>query len=135
MATLTVNTKTRTYRDLDLNFIANPVTGDVSQLTGDAAVIRSVRNLIFSNFYERPFHPEIGSGVRGLLFEPLTPITMINLKNAIEEVIRNFEPRVRVDNIVVQGTADENRVQVLLRFFILNNTSPTQISVFLERVR
>lgn len=135
MATLTVNTKTRTYRDLDLNFIANPVTGDVSQLNGDAAVIRSVRNLIFSNFYERPFHPEIGSGVRGLLFEPLTPVSMINLKNAIEEVIRNFEPRVKVDNIVVQATIDENRVQVLLRFFILNNTSPTQISVFLERVR
>lgn len=135
MATLTVNNRSRKYSDLDLNFIANPVTGDVSKLTGDAAVIRSVRNLIFSNFYERPFHPEIGSGVRGLLFDPITPVTMINLKNAIEKVIENFEPRVTIEKIVVQATNDDNKVQVLLSFYILNNTLPTQISVFLERVR
>lgn len=135
MATLTVNTRTRKYRDLDLNFIANPVTGDVSTLTDDDAVIRSVRNLIFTNFYERPFHPEIGSSVRGLLFENITPVTMINLKNAIEEVIRNFEPRVNLDLVVVQSTTDQNTIQALLRFYIRNNTQPTEISVFLQRVR
>lgn len=135
MATLTVDTKTRVYKDLDLNFIANPVTGDVSRVTGDDAVIRSVRNLIFTNFYERLFHPEIGSGVRGLLFENITPVTLINLKNAIELVIRNFEPRVRLDQVVTQSTADNNTVQALIRFYIQNNTSPTEISVFLQRVR
>lgn len=135
MANISVNTRSRKYFDLDLNFVANPVTGDVSRLTDDDAVIRSVRNLIFTNFYERPFHPEVGSGVRALLFENITPVTMINLKNAIEEVIKNFEPRVRLDLVVTRATIDSNKVEALIRFYILNNVQPTEISVFLERVR
>lgn len=135
MAALIVDTRDRTYRDLDLNFIANPVTGDVSKMTGDDAVIRSVRNLILTNFYERPFHPEIGSGVRDLLFENITPVTLINLKTAIEQVIENFEPRVKLDLVICQSTTDDNKVQAMLRFYIQNNVQPTEISVFLERVR
>jgi len=135
MAALIVDTRDRTYRDLDLNFIANPVTGDVSRMSGDDAVIRSVRNLILTNFYERPFHPEIGSGVRDLLFENITPVTLINLKTAIEQVIENFEPRVKLDLVICQSTTDDNTVQAMLRFYIQNNVQPTEISVFLERVR
>ena len=135
MAALIVDTRDRTYRDLDLNFIANPVTGDVSKMTGDDAIIRSVRNLILTNFYERPFHPEIGSGVRDLLFENITPVTLINLKTAIEQVITNFEPRVKLDLVICQSTTDDNTVQAMLRFYIQNNVQPTEISVFLERVR
>ena len=74
---------TRTFRDLDLNFTKNPATKDVSVRVGDQAVIRSVRNLINLAFYEKPFHPEIGSSVRQMLFEPLSPLTAQNLKGKI----------------------------------------------------
>jgi phage baseplate assembly protein W len=130
-----IQTTTRSYRDLDLNFIPNPVTGDVAIRTGDNAVINSVKNLIFTNFYERPFHPEIGSGVRRLLFDNADVLTAENLKKAISTVLDNFEPRVSIKNLIVKLSDDLNKFQVILEFFILNNTKPTNISFFLERVR
>jgi phage baseplate assembly protein W len=125
----------RTFRDLDLNFTKHPVTKDVSMRIGDQAVIRSIRNLINLSFYEKPFHPEIGSSVRQMLFEPISPITTQNLKVAIEKVIANFEPRARVKNINVITEEDSNRVETTIEFFIDNNIEPTVITVFLERVR
>ena len=88
-ATSTNNSKraTRTYKDLDLNFGRNTVTNDVNKLTDVEAVKRSVRDLINTNHYERPFHPEIGSDVRAMLFEPMTPLTAINLQRKVEEVL------------------------------------------------
>ena len=130
-----VQTKTRTYRDLDLNFNPHPVTGDVTMRIGDNAVISSVKNLILTGFYERPFHSEIGSGVRQMLFENADPLTAQALKKAIMEVIDNFEPRVNINEVIVQVTPDQNQFQVILEFFILNNTEPTVVDFFLERVR
>lgn len=135
MASLTVNTRTRKYLDIDLDFIPNPVTGDIVRKVDDDAVIRSVRNLIFTNFYERPFHPEIGSDVRASLFENITPVTLLRIKNAIEQVINNFEPRARLDQVVTQANADGNSVYAYIKFYIQNNVEPTTISVLLERVR
>ena len=126
---------TKSYRDLDLNFIPNPVTGDVAIRTGDNAVIASVKNLIFTNFYERPFHSEIGSGVRRLLFDNADVLTAENLKKTISTVLDNFEPRVSIKNLTVKLSTDLNKFQVILEFFHLNNTKPTNISFFLERVR
>lgn len=125
----------RTFKDLDLNFTKNPATKDVAIRAGNQAVIRSVKNLINLSYYEKPFHPEIGSSVRQMLFEPLSPLTAQNLKRAIEDVINNFEPRVRLQNVVVQAFADSNQFEVAIEFFILNNATPTTITVFLERVR
>jgi phage baseplate assembly protein W len=128
-------TQTQTYRDLDMSFTKHPVTGDVAVKVGDQAIIRAVRNLVFTGFYERPFHPEIGSGVRQLLFELVDPVTAIRIKKAIEEVIANFEPRVRVKEIVVQADVDQNGFECIMQFYILNSTTPTVTTVFLERVR
>lgn len=125
----------RTFTDLDLNFTKNPATKDVAIRKGNQAVIRSVKNLINLSYYEKPFHPEIGSSVRQMLFEPLSPLTAQNLKRAIEDVINNFEPRVRLQNVVVQAFADSNQFEVAIEFFILNTATPTTITVFLERVR
>lgn len=125
----------RTFTDLDLNFTKNPATKDVAVRTGNQAVIRSVRNLINLSYYEKPFHPEIGSSVRQMLFEPLSPITGQNLKRAIEDVINNFEPRVRLQNVVVQAFTDSNTFEVVIEFFIVNNPTPVTITQFLERVR
>lgn len=126
---------TRTYRDLDLNFTRHPSTKDVAFRVGDQAVIRSIRNLVYLAFYEKPFHPEIGSSVRQMLFENMNSLTAQHIKRAIEDVIRNFEPRARLDDVVVQAQEDANKFEVSIQFYILNNTSPTQISFFLERVR
>ena len=84
-ASSTNNSKrvTRIYKDLDLNFGRNTVTNDVNKLTDVEAVKRSVRNLINTNHYERPFHPEIGSDVRAMLFEPMTPLTALNLQRKL----------------------------------------------------
>ena len=80
----------KTYSDLNLNFTRNPATGDVARLTDIEAVKRSVRNLVLTNQFERPFHPEIGSSVRALLFENVTPLNAILLEDRIREVIINF---------------------------------------------
>lgn len=130
-----LNTNVRQFKDLDLNFTRHPATNDVATRVGDQAIIRSVRNLIYLGHYEKPFHPEIGSSVRQMLFENMTPLTAQNLKRAIEDVIRNFEPRVTLDDVVVQTREDLNRFDVSIQFYIVNNPTPTRINVFLERVR
>ena len=123
------------YTDLDLDFLAHPTTKDVVKKTGADAIKRSVRNLVMSNFYERPFRSNLGSNVRGLLFENATPLTAIFLKDAIREVINNFEPRVRLSDVQVQFDLDNNGFNVRLEYVILNRELPIITSMFLERIR
>ena len=99
----------RVYRDLNLNFSANPVTGDVATVTDVIAVKRSVRNLLLTNHYDRPFHPEIGSNIPHLLFENLNPVTGNQLSRTIEEMIGNFEPRARIENVECFPILDQNK--------------------------
>jgi phage baseplate assembly protein W len=126
---------TREYKDLDLNFRAHPVTKDVVKRTGNAAIIGALRNLILTNLYEKPFQPNFGSRVRGLLFEDVSFITANILQTEISNVIANFEPRVGVDAIRVQANPEQNRYDVAIRFFINNLEAPVTINFFLEKVR
>ena len=123
------------YKDLDLDFIPHPVTKDIVSKINDEAVKRSIRNLVLLNTYEKPFHPEIGSDVRNLLFELATPLTAIRLKKAIEEVIENFEPRVNLTNIDVTPKENQNAYYVSLKFFIINEEVERQTTFMLERTR
>lgn len=123
------------YSDLDLDFMPHPTTKDVMKKTGIEAIKRSVRNLILTNFYDRPFRSYIGSGALKLLFENMNPITANFLNNAILEVIQNNEPRVRVDNLIVNFDYDNNGYNVSLYFTILNRNEPAVINLFLERIR
>ena len=126
----------RIYKDLNLNFSANPVTGDVTNVTDVNAVKRSVRNLLLTNHYDRPFHPEIGSNIPHLLFENFGPITGNQLSRAIEEMIGNFEPRARVENVECFPVPDTNTYDVRIYFYIEN--LPTELQEFqtlLEAVR
>ena len=126
----------RIYKDLDLNFGRNPVNNDVNKLSDVEAVKRSVRNLIQTSHFERPFHPEIGSGVRGILFEPMTPLTAHILTRKIEDVIVNFEPRARLIGVRAQPNLDRNEYECTIEFFVVN--APTELvdlTVFLERLR
>lgn len=125
----------RDYSDLDLNFVAHPVKKDVNKNTGVQAVINSVKNLLLTGHYEKPFHPEIGSNIRKMLFEPLDAIVATNLQREIEETLSNYEPRVRVRKIIVSPNYDKNGFNVYLEFNVLNRTEPITINFFLSRVR
>ena len=124
------------YSDIDLFFGPKNGSKDVNKVTNFTAVKRSVRNLILTNFYEKPFHPEIGSGVRDILFEPMTPITAYVLTMKIEEVIENFEPRARLVGVRAQPNLDNNAYNVTIEFYVVN--APTELvnmEVLLERLR
>ncbi|MBC8443038.1 MAG: GPW/gp25 family protein [Proteobacteria bacterium] len=123
------------YRDLDLDFKPHPITKDIITTTNDGAVKRSVRNLVLLNTYEKPFHPEIGSDVRDLLFELATPLTAIRLKHAIQEVIENFEPRARILDISVSNDIDNNAFAVTIVFRVVNEDRVEELSFSLERLR
>ena len=126
----------RVYKDLNLNFSTNPVTGDVTTVTDVNAVKRSVRNLLLTNHYDRPFHPEIGSNISALLFENFGPITGNQLSRAIEEMIANFEPRARVENVEAYPVPDSNKYDVRIYFYIENMPAELQeMQTILETIR
>lgn len=123
------------FSDIDLTFRRTPVTGDVAMRYDDQAVISSVRNLLLTNFYERPFQPNVGSNLTALLFEPATNITASILADEIRNVIKNYEPRALINEIQVTLTPDQNAFSVKMSFFIANNTAPTNVSLLLQRSR
>ena len=126
----------RVYKDLNLNFGRHPVTKQVQTLTDAAAVKRSVRNLVQIGQYEKPFHPEIASGVRDMLFENMTPFTAQTLSTKIKEVIENHEPRALLANINVIPNFDNNQYEVTVEFYIQNAPAElVDLSFTLERLR
>ena len=136
-ATNTNNSKriSRTFKDLDLDFGLNSVTKDVNKLTDAEAIKRSVRNLINLNNYEKPFRPEIGSGIRGLLFEPMTELTSHFMQVKIAEILNQFEPRISVSNIIINNQEDRNAYSVSIHFLIKGTQEPVVVDTFLERLR
>ena len=129
------NRNSRSFRDLDLDFSRNAVTNDVNVVEDVVAVKRALRNLIQTNFYERPFQPELGCGIRELLFEPYSPLTAVFLKRKISEVITNHEPRVRLEDISLDDDPDRNRLKVDLYFYVVGVNEPQTVSTFLQRLR
>lgn len=126
---------TRLFSDLDLNFAKHPVTSDVSRKFDDEAIKQSVKNLILTQNYERPFHSEIGSQIRGLLFEPATPMLSMMLKRAISDTIINFEPRVKLIDVIVKLQPEQNSVNVTIIFSIINTIRPITVNLTLKRTR
>ena len=127
---------TRQYTDLDLFFSKKISDSDISKVTDIRAVKRSVRNLILLNHYEKPFHPEIGSGVRDILFEPMTAITAVILNRKIEDTINNFEPRAKLISVRSIPDLDQNAYNVSIEFFVVNTpTELVDLTVMLERLR
>ena len=125
----------RLYKDIDMDFVRNSVTNDVNTVENVNAVKRSLRNLIQTNFYERPFQPELGCGIRELLFENFTPMTKVFLERKIEEVIVNYEPRVELQNVAVDDDQDKNRLVVDIYFYVVGVPGPQVVQTFLQRVR
>ena len=131
-----ISRNVRQYRDLDLFFTKKSGSNDISKITDIEAVKRSIRNLVLINFYEKPFHPEIGSSIRDILFEHMTPVTSVVLARKIEDVIENFEPRCRLVSVRAIPDYDRNAYNVSIEFYVVN--APTELvdlSVMLERLR
>ena len=126
----------RVYKDLALSFEKNDNTKDVIVKKDIEAVKQSVRNLILTNHYERPFHPEIGSGITSLLFEPLDPITANSMSRVIGEVITNFEPRAQVVSVDARPNLDTNSYEVTINFRVINVPGElVSLTTMLERSR
>ncbi len=135
-ATNDSNRSAKVYKDLNLNFTKHPVKKTLSVLTDVEAVKRSVRNLVMYSHYEKPFHPEIGSGIRTILFENMTPFVSNTLRRLIEDTITNFEPRVRLAEVAVNPNFDNNVYEVTVEFYVENSPSElVDMSFNLERIR
>lgn len=127
---------TRIYRDLDLFFKKKGTNSDVNKVEDIQAVKRSIRNLVLLNEHEKPFHPEIHSGVRDMLFENMTPVVSNILARKIEDVIVNFEPRARLQTVRAIPQFDKNAYEVSIEFFVVNTpTELVDMSLMLERIR
>ena len=124
------------YVDLDLFFGKKNSDRDINTITDIQSVKRSIRNLVLLNHYEKPFHPEIASGVRDMLFENMTPITANILARKIQDVINNYEPRARLISVRSLPDLDRNGYEVIIQFFIVNApTELVELSLLLERLR
>jgi phage baseplate assembly protein W len=132
MATTTVS---KIYSDIDFTFTKKPVTADVALSYDQQAVIRSVRNLLLTRYYERPFNPDLGSNIDALLFEMVSPLTSSALETEIRNTIENYEPRARISDLVVNAMPDNNAYEITLSFYIENATLPTTVTLLLERNR
>lgn len=123
------------YQDLDLNFTKHPVRKDLIPKTNSDAVIRSIINLIQTNHYEVPFHPEIGCNIRKLLFENISDFTARDIARFINETIVNFEPRATIQSLVVTPNSDINAYNIRLTVFIATHINAVTVDFLLKRIR
>ena len=134
MATVTTKTA-RQYKHLDLSFNIHPVRKDINKHVDEQAVINSIKNIILTNHYEKPFNSDFGSNIRSMLFENMDSITAMSLEREILQTIENFEPRVSVSKVTAIPDFDNNGYSIKMEFYIINLTNPITIQFFLQRVR
>ena len=125
----------REYKDLDLDLTPHPISGDVTPLTGPDAVRRSIRNIVLTNLFERPFRPNIGSRSAHFLFENVDPLTKYALRQEILSAIKANEIRAKVLQILITENIDERRLEIEIDFSIENIPESFNVTIFLERVR
>ena len=125
----------RIFKDLNLDFQQNTATKDIQKIKDIEAVKRSVRNLINTNHYEKPFHPEIGSNLRAMLFELMSPQMNHLISKQIENLINNYEPRCNLVEVFAQPMFERNGYSVQISFMVNNHQEPVIVESFLERLR
>jgi len=123
------------YKDFDLNFTKHPLTNDLAVKKGVSAINQSVKSLIQTAFYERPFQPTLGSQARSLLFETADAIVIANMRTLIKETITNHEPRVAVRSIAIKDMTDSNAYAIELRYEMLDIKTDETLNIVLERLR
>ena len=125
----------RIYKDLNLDFQQNSATKDIQKLTDVEAVKRSVRNLINTNHYEKPFRPQVGSNLRAMLFENISPQMNHAISKEIDLLITNYEPRCRLVEVSTVPDFDRNAYSATISFYVVNHPEPVTVESFLERLR
>lgn len=123
------------FKDFDLSFSRHPLTNDIAIKSDINAINQSLRSLLNTNYYERPFQPRIGSNIKRILFEPADPITISDLKQAIRDTISNYEPRVNLIEVIVEDQSERNSYLIQLIYNINNREEPVSLAVILERLR
>ena len=123
------------YADLDLSLIPHPNKKDILPMTDIDAVRNSIKNLVLTSRYERPFQPELGSGVSGLLFENSSPDTIFLLKEYVREVVSNYEPRVSDLRVIVEDDSDNNAYYNTIAFNVISVDTEADVQLYLERIR
>jgi len=123
------------YADLDLSLIPHPNKKDIIPMTDIDAVRNSIKNLVLTSRYERPFQPELGSGVSGLLFENSSPDTIFLLKEYVREVVSNYEPRVSDLRVLVEDDSDNNAYHITIAFNVISVDTEADVQLYLERIR
>lgn len=126
---------TRTYADLDLDFLPNPITGDLLKKVDEQAIAASIGNILQTAHYERLFNPALGCNIKKYLFEPIDDITTNNIREEITRSIVNFERRCELLDVVVEPNYDENGYTISIKFFTRNDPNPITLTFFLERIR
>ena len=123
------------HRDLDLSLKIHPIRKDIIPLKDDNAIKNAIRNLLVSNFSDRPFQRDRGANLRALLFEPADVITTVAIKQNIRKVIAKYEPRVKLIKISVQNKADQNAYRIIVRFLIKEFDQADNVEIILRRLR
>lgn len=123
------------YSDLDINLDRHPISGDVVRSTNDLAVVRAIKNLVLTDFYERPFKPNVGCNVRKLLFENFTPDIQEIVRQTIIDTIREFEPRCNNIDVKVTPYEDQNALTITIIFSLINREEPITLDFYLDRIR
>ena len=126
---------TKIFKDLNLDFQQNAATKDIQKITDVESVKRSVRNLLNTNHYEKPFHPEVGSNLRAMLFELMSPQINHLITKQIEHLLNNYEPRCRLVEVYTQPMIDRNGYSVQISFRVQNHPDEVIVESFLERLR
>ena len=123
------------YRDIPMSFNVHPVTGNMKLVANAESVKQSVKKIVLTNFYERPYQPELGGNVLAQLFENMSPITEYNVTQNIRQALENNEPRAIVEDIITTPVEDQNTLRVTIKFSVRNIPEPIEVDVLLERIR
>ena len=125
----------KSYKDLSFDFTANPQTGDVATVKDAVSVKRGIKNVLLTAPFERLYQPEFGSGIKTILFEPMTPLAEQRLQDACADAIDAWEKRASVIDITVISEEEYNRYRVAIKFNINNSLITEEVDVFLNRER
>ena len=123
------------YKDFDLSLTRNPLTNDIGTKTDVAAINQSVKNIIQTNYYERPFQPDFGCNIRALLFEPADPITIADMRQVIFTALGNHEPRVTVTSVNIRDLVEQNSYHIEIGYQLVDAEKEDVASLILERLR
>ena len=131
-----VQRRSQGFLDISASWQNNPLSNDLIGLKNENAIARSVRNLILTTQGERPFQPVLGSNVNNLLFDNMDKLTAAALKDEIRNTIENYEPRVELEDIIVDPNFDNNEFNVTIQYYIVGIDVPEQeLSFVLESTR